>query len=75
MPVSSAHPKVIAAIPCYNENQFIGSVVTNAKEFVDQVLVVDDGSTDETAKLASAAGGEIGENLSHFYRGFKKNVT
>ncbi len=55
-PVKSVQPRVIAVIPCYNEDRFIGSVVLKAREFVDQVIVVDDGSTDETARIAEAAG-------------------
>ena len=39
--INSAHQKVIAAIPCYNEDRFIGSVVLKAREFVEQVVVVD----------------------------------
>jgi glycosyltransferase involved in cell wall biosynthesis len=48
-------PKVIAAIPCLNEEQFIGDIVTRARRYVDKVIVVDDGSTDNTAEAAQAA--------------------
>lgn len=48
--------KVIAAIPCYNEEQFIGDVVRRASQYVDQVIVVDDGSSDRTSEAAEAAG-------------------
>lgn len=51
-----AQPKTIAAIPCHNEERFIGSVVLKARRFVHQVIVIDDGSTDETAMVAEAAG-------------------
>lgn len=50
---------VIAAIPAHNEARFIGSVVLGALRHVDTVLVVDDGSTDETADIAEAAGAEV----------------
>ncbi len=50
------HLKVIAAIPAYNEEVAIGSVVLGSRNYVDQVVVVDDGSTDRTAELAEAAG-------------------
>ncbi len=55
-PTKVPQPKIIAAIPCYNEERFIGSVVLKAKRFVDQVIVIDDGSTDGTAMIAEAAG-------------------
>ncbi len=42
--------KVVAAIPCFNTEPFISDVVTRAKKYVDQVIVVDDGSHDGTAE-------------------------
>ena len=48
--------RVVAAIPCYNEERFIGSVVLRAKRYVDDVLVVDDGSADSSAEVACEAG-------------------
>ena len=48
--------KRIALIPAYNEARFIGSVVLQTLSYVDEVVVIDDGSTDETAEVASAAG-------------------
>jgi glycosyltransferase involved in cell wall biosynthesis len=47
---------VIAAIPCYNEEIYVGSVVLKASEYADQVVVVDDGSADKTAQVAEKAG-------------------
>ena len=52
-------PKIVAAIPCFNEARFIGSVVVRAKKFVDSVIVIDDGSTDATAEIAAAAGADV----------------
>ena len=49
-------PKVIAAIPCFNTEPFIADVVFKAKRYVDQVIVIDDGSHDNTAEAARAAG-------------------
>ncbi len=48
--------KILAAIPCYNEEQFIGSVILKARKHVDRVIVVDDGSSDATSEVAEAAG-------------------
>jgi len=49
----------LAVIPCYNEEATIGSVVLRAKRHVSKVLVVDDGSTDDTAKVAKDAGAVV----------------
>ncbi len=46
----------IAVIAAYNEDRFIGSVVLKTRHYVDQVLVIDDGSTDATARIAEEAG-------------------
>ena len=51
--------KTIAAIPCYNERIPIGYVVLIARKHVGEVLVVDDGSTDDTAEVATAAGAAV----------------
>lgn len=48
--------ETIAAIPCFNEELFIGSVALKTKEYVEQVVVIDDGSTDKTAMVAERAG-------------------
>lgn len=50
------HPKTIAAIPCFNEELYIGSVVLKTKDYVDQVVVIDDGCSDKTALVAEKAG-------------------
>lgn len=49
----------LAIIPCYNEAATIGSMVIKAKRHVDKVLVVDDGSIDDTANIAKAAGAHV----------------
>ena len=53
-------PKQCAAIiPCFNEGPTIKALVTEVLRFVSMVIVVDDGSTDETAALAATAGAYV----------------
>ncbi len=47
--------KTLAAIPAYNEELALGSVILKARDHVDEVLVVDDGSEDDTSRVASMA--------------------
>ncbi len=51
--------KIIAAIPAFNEEKTIGSVVLSARRHVDEVAVIDDGSTDRTAVVAQLAGATV----------------
>ena len=52
----------IAIIPCYNEEATVGSIVLKVKRHVNKVLVIDDGSSDDTAKIAKSAGAVV---ISH----------
>ena len=54
--------RTLAAIPCLDEEVAIGSVVLQARQHVDEVLVIDDGCTDNTAKVARDAGATV---ISH----------
>src|SRR3989442_9444390 len=56
---SRAHPNVVVAIPAFNEGPTIGSVVLKARQFASEVVVVDDGSTDDTAETATLAGAHV----------------
>ena len=52
--------KIAAVIPTLNEEQAIGEVVNALpKGFLHDIIVVDNGSTDNTAKKAAAAGARV----------------
>ncbi|CAB49488.1 glycosyltransferase family 2 protein [Pyrococcus abyssi] len=48
--------KVSVIIPAYNEEKRIGKVLAEIPEFVNEVIVVDDGSKDNTADVAKRFG-------------------
>ncbi|MEC9367692.1 MAG: glycosyltransferase, partial [Pseudomonadota bacterium] len=50
---------IACVIPALNEEAAIGKVIAEIPGWVDQVLVVDNGSTDATAKVAREAGAEV----------------
>jgi glycosyltransferase involved in cell wall biosynthesis len=52
-------PRVVVAIPAYNEDRYIGSLVLKLRKHGRCVLVVDDGSSDATADVAEAAGAVV----------------
>ena len=51
--------KTIAIIPAYNEVSRIAAVVAEARPYVDDLIVVDDQSTDGTAEAAERAGARV----------------
>jgi glycosyltransferase involved in cell wall biosynthesis len=54
--------KIVAVIPCFNTQEYIAQVIYGCNKYVNEVLVVDDGSTDKTAQVAKAAGASV---ISH----------
>ncbi len=46
-------------IPCLNEGRTVAPLVAAVRQRLPSVIVVDDGSVDETAKLATAAGARV----------------
>ena len=68
---------IVVVVPAFREAEFVGKVVSTMPSFVDEVLVVDDGSDDETSLRASEAGAivvrhpfqrGVGASLSTGYR-------
>ncbi len=48
--------KTVAVIPAYNEHSRISRAIQDVRDFVDDVVVVDDGSRDRTAEVAARTG-------------------
>ncbi|MGI0046904.1 MAG: glycosyltransferase family 2 protein [Nitrosotalea sp.] len=52
----------LVCIPAYNEEKMIGDIVKRSLAHAEKVIVCDDGSTDDTAKVAQQSGAEV---ISH----------
>jgi glycosyltransferase involved in cell wall biosynthesis len=65
---------VLALIPAYNEERFIGSVVIKTRRFVDGVIVIDDGSKDDTAAIAESAGARVIQQIGNHGKAAAINV-
>jgi dolichol-phosphate hexosyltransferase len=63
---------ITVIIPCLNEEQGIDGVMKRIPEFVDEVIVVDNGSTDRTADVAKSYGAKvIQEDARGYGRAYK----
>ena len=68
--------KVTVIIPCLNEEQGIEQVLRRMPEFVDEVIVVDNGSTDSTSEVAGRFGAQvIREEVRGYGRSYKKGFS
>jgi dolichol-phosphate hexosyltransferase len=65
--------RITVVIPCLNEEQGIEEVLRRLPSFVDEIIVVDNGSTDRTADVASAFGAlVIREGVRGYGRAYKR---
>ena len=58
-PLAQIRSLTAAVIPAYQDEKHIGDIVRRTRERLDRVLVVDDGSSDQTAQRAREAGAEV----------------
>lgn len=57
--VKTTPARVIVAMPAYNEEKYIGSLLLRARQYGDELIVVDDGCVDNTARIAELAGATV----------------
>jgi dolichol-phosphate hexosyltransferase len=68
--------RITVIIPCLNEEQGIERVLRAMPEFVDEVIVVDNASTDRTSEVASSLGAlVIREEVRGYGRSYKRGFA
>ena len=68
--------KITVIIPCLNEEQGIERVLQRMPEFVDEVIVVDNGSTDRTSEIAAKLGAcVIREDVRGYGRAYRSGFA
>lgn len=59
----------LIGIPAYNESVGIGSVILTAQQYADEVVVIDDGSSDNTVNIARQTGATVLEHETNKGKG------
>jgi len=65
--LSKKHPIIKVIIPAYNEAESIGKVIKHLPSYVNEIIVVNNNSSDDTAKNALQAGATILTELNSGY--------
>lgn len=67
---------ITVIIPCLNEEQGVDQVLRRMPEYVDEVIVVDNGSTDRTADVAASYGAKVvREDIRGYGRAYKRGFS
>jgi glycosyltransferase involved in cell wall biosynthesis len=68
--------KITVIIPCLNEERGIEKILQAMPEFVDEIIVVDNNSTDRTAEVAQGLGAKlIREEVRGYGRSYKRGFA
>lgn len=59
--------RITVVIPCLNEEEGLQKVLSEVPSFVDEIMVVDNGSTDNTAEIARSYGARV---ITELHRGY-----
>ena len=54
--------KIIICIPAFNEGKTISDIVNKSKKYANEVIVYDDGSTDDTYEVSKSTGATVIRN-------------
>ncbi len=65
--------RILIAIPVYNEARYVDGVLDEVRRYADDILVIDDGSTDDTPVLVSRQPVEVIRHASN--RGYGRTMV
>lgn len=71
-PVPQPRPGILLGIPVYNEQEYVTGVLEEVRRYADDILVVDDGSTDRTPALLAEQPVEVIRNTRN--RGYGRSM-
>lgn len=61
--------KVCLLLPAYNESKTIGQIIQESSAFISEIVVIDDGSSDETGEIAVACSAVCLRNATNCGKG------
>src|SRR6202521_4418371 len=68
--------RITVIIPCLNEEHGIEKILSSMPDFVDEVIVVDNASTDRTSEVAAALGAKVfREDVRGYGRSYKRGFA
>lgn len=68
--------RITVVIPCLNEEEAIGEVLKRIPPYIDEVIVVDNNSTDRTGDVARSLGARVvQENVRGYGRAYKRGFA
>ena len=67
--------RITVVIPCLNEELGLRQVLTELPDFVDEVIVVDNNSTDRTAEVAQSMGAIVVRELYRVMAGLTRKAS
>ena len=67
-----AAPRILLGIPVYNEQRYVNRVLTEVRRYASDILVIDDGSTDQTPSLLARHPVEVVRHASN--RGYGRSM-
>jgi len=56
---SGQDARILVCVPAFNEAKNISDIVIKSKKYADEIIVYDDGSTDNTEQIAKSAGATV----------------